>query len=213
MRVRWQVGEVGAGSLKLAFGRTPLTYFRAVDAGTANYRDIYWRMYVKNQAGWVGGGADKLSRATVFAGSNWSQAAIAHIWSMGSGSNYLGVDPASGTDLAGNVLTTTYNDFANLRWLGMRAGTLPIFSSGNVGQWYCVEARMRLNDPGVNNGVHALWINGTLQAQRTDLNWVGSYDAYGINAVFFENYWNAGSPVAQERYFDNLVVSTQPIGC
>jgi hypothetical protein len=34
-----------------------------------------------------------------------------------------------------------------------------------------------------------------------------------INAVFFENYWNAGSPVQQERYFDNLVISTQSIPC
>jgi hypothetical protein len=31
--------------------------------------------------------------------------------------------------------------------------------------------------------------------------------------VFVENYWNTGSPVAQERYLDNLVVSTQRIGC
>jgi hypothetical protein len=31
--------------------------------------------------------------------------------------------------------------------------------------------------------------------------------------VFFENYWNTGSPKLQERYFDNIVVSTQPIGC
>ena len=56
-------------------------------------------------------------------------------------------------------------------------------------------------------------VNGTLDARETGLNWVGSYSAYGINAVFFENYWNTGSPVAQERYFDNLVVSTQRIGC
>ena len=37
--------------------------------------------------------------------------------------------------------------------------------------------------------------------------------AYGINAVFFENYCNNGSPVTQTHYFDNLVISTKPIGC
>ena len=210
MRVRWQAGEVGAGNLKLAFGRTPSSYFRTVDGGTANYREIYWRMYVRNQAGWVGGGADKLSRATIFTSSSWSQAAIGHVWSMG---NSLGIDPASGTDVAGNVITTTYNDFAHLRWLGARSATTALFASANVGQWYCVESRMKLNDAGQSNGVSELWINGVLQAQRTDLNWVGSYNAYGINAVFFENHWNAGSPVTQERYFDDLVVSTNRIGC
>src|SRR5690606_22621920 len=39
MRARFNAGDVNAGSLKLAFGRTPGSYFRPVDAGTANYRD------------------------------------------------------------------------------------------------------------------------------------------------------------------------------
>ena len=58
-----------------------------------------------------------------------------------------------------------------------------------------------------------LWVDGASQARRTGLNWVGAFAAYGINAVFVENYWNLGSPQAQERYIDNFVVSTQPIGC
>jgi len=31
--------------------------------------------------------------------------------------------------------------------------------------------------------------------------------------VFFENYWNDGAPAAQERDLDNIVVSTERIGC
>lgn len=38
-------------------------------------------------------------------------------------------------------------------------------------------------------------------------------ESFGINAVFFENYWNAGSPQDQERYFDNIVISTRPLEC
>ncbi|HEX5436668.1 MAG TPA: hypothetical protein VFW98_05895, partial [Gemmatimonadaceae bacterium] len=67
--------------------------------------------------------------------------------------------------------------------------------------------------PGQSNGSFELWIDGALEAQETTLNWLGSYSDYGINAVFFENYWNKGSPVAQDRYFDDLVVSTKRIGC
>ncbi|MBT8405076.1 MAG: hypothetical protein KJP18_14530, partial [Gemmatimonadetes bacterium] len=81
------------------------------------------------------------------------------------------------------------------------------------GSWYCVEARVRLNDAGQTNGVFQLWIDDVLEAERTGLNWVGAYSAYGLNAVYLENYWNSGSPVAQERYLDNFVVSTQRIGC
>ena len=211
MRTIWQTGEVGAGSLKLAFGKAPSSYFKQVDSGTTNYKDIYWRVYVKNQPNWVGGAADKITRATILSSSSWAQAAIGHVWGMNT--NYLGIDPASGTDTSGALKTTVYNDFPNLRWLGAVSGTTPIFSGNNLGQWHCVETHMKLNDAGQSNGVQELWINGNLEAQKTNLNWVGSYDDYGINAIFLENYWNAGSPTIQERYFDNFVVSTQRIGC
>ena len=214
MRVIYRPGQSNAGNLKLAFGSTPDPYFRAVDAGTAKYREVYWRMYVKNQAGWTGGGADKLSRAIVFANSNWAEAAIGHVWSGSSGSaaqDYLVLDPASGTDTAGNLQTTTYNDFPNLRWLGAQQGTTPLFDNSHVGQWHCVETHMKLNTAGQSDGLFEFWVDGTLNAQRTGLNWLGSYSAFGINAIFFENY--ADATVIQERYFDNIVVSAQPIGC
>jgi uncharacterized protein YjdB len=213
MRARFASGQVSAGSMKLAFGRTPTSYMRPVDAGNQNYREIYWRMYVQNAPGWSGGGGDKLARGIVFANSNWAEAAIAHVWSGGSGHNYLVVDPASGTNTQGNLQTTSYNDFDNMRWLGSETGSTPIFRSDNVGQWRCVEVRMRLNDAGQTNGVFELWIDGTLDARRTSLNWLGAYDDYGINAIFFENYWNDGSPQQQSRFFDNIVVSTQRVGC
>jgi hypothetical protein len=216
MRARWSsAGQVSAGSLHLAFGKTPQSYFRAVDAGTQIYRDIYWRMYVRRAPGWTGGGGDKLSRAIVFASSSsWAEAIGAHVWSgtsPGPTQSYLTIDPASGTDAAGNLTATGYNDFN--RWLGQVTGTTPMYSDATAGTWYCVEAHVKLNDAGQSNGVFQLWIDGSLEAQETGMNWLGSFSSYGINAVFFENYWNAGAPKAEERYFDNLVVSTQRIGC
>jgi len=215
MRARFTVGQVAAGALHLAFGKTPQAYFRPVDAGTAVYRDIYWRVYLKHQTGWVGGGGNMFSRAFSFASStSWAQAMFAHVWSGASpDENYLILDPASGTDVAGNLVTTTYNDFPNMRWLGLKRGGTPLFDASHVGQWYCVEAHAQLNDAGLANGVFEFWINSALEARETGLNWVGAFSAYGINAVYLENYWNAGSPAAQERFFDNFVVSTQRIGC
>ncbi len=212
MKVIFPSGMVGAGSLHLAFGRTPSSYFRPVDAGTNDYRELYWRVYLRRQAGWSGGGADKLSRAIILANANWAEAAFGHVWSGGTGNNYLVLAPASGTDPAGNLKTTHYNDFPNMRWLGYAPSVTPIFDSAHAGAWYCIEAHMKLNDAGAANGWFELWTNGQLEARKTNLNWVGSYNAYGINAVFLENYWNAGSPATQERYFDNFVVSTKPIG-
>jgi hypothetical protein len=57
-------------------------------------------------------------------------------------------------------------------------------------------------------------VNGSLEASETGLNWVGSYSAYGINAMnVLENYSNNGVPQPQYRDFDNVVVSTQRVGC
>ena len=215
MKAHFDAGQVNAGALHLAFGRTPDPYFRPVDAGSARYRELYWRVYLRNQDGWTGGGGDKLSRAIVFSGSDWSQAAIAHVWSGGTAETkeYLVLDPASGTDTLGVVQTVGYNDWDHMRWLGVAQTATPIFDAAHTGHWHCIEAHFRLNTAGLSDGVFELWIDGNPEAKRTGLNWVGSYDAYGINSLFLENYWNAGAPQAEDRYIDRLVVSTQPIGC
>jgi hypothetical protein len=205
MEVVFQAGEVEAGGLKVTFGRNPIgSRYRSSE----DFTDIYWRMYLKNQVGWSGSPA-KLSRATVFAASNWGQAMIAHLWSAG---DVLLGDPASCVD-GSSVKCTTYNDFANLDWLGQLPGKTKIFATSESGVWRCVEGRARLNDPGQSNGVFEFWIDGQLENARYDLDWRGSYTEYGINAVFFENYWNDGSPVLQKRWFDDLVIATARIGC
>ena len=209
MRVRFQQGEVSAGALHLAFGRVPGSYFDKGIRSSEDFRDIYYRMYLRHQPGWQGSPA-KLSRAFSFAGADFSQAMIAHLWSA---EDVLLIDPASGVDADGNVVTTRYNDFENLSWLGYQRGVTPIFASDHAGKWFCIEAHIRLNDPGQSNGIHEFWIDGKLEARRTGLNFVGTYTDYGINAVYLENYWNGGSPKEQERYFDSFVVSTKRIGC
>lgn len=217
MRARFGFGQVEAGRLHIAIGKTPQRYMRPVDAGTAKYRDIYWRVYLRLQPGWIGGGGDKFSRATVFASpTTWAQAMVAHVWSGKSDSpegSFLMVDPVRATDDTGTVRTTRYNDFTNFFWLGNSRERRGVFGGDYIGQWICIETRVRLNDAGRANGMMNLWINDRLEAQRLGLNFLGNYSEYGINAVFLENYWNTGSPAAQERYFDNYVVSTQRIGC
>jgi hypothetical protein len=89
----------------------------------------------------------------------------------------------------------------------------PEEDQAHVGQRACYEFHAKLNDAGQSNGIFELTINGQLSARKTGLNWVGSYNAYGINAVYLEQYQNAGAPAANVRVLDNFVVSTQPIGC
>lgn len=216
MRATFRKGQVDAGSLKLAFGATPQEYIRPVDDGTHRYRDIFWRFRLRRDPDWRGGGGDKLTRATSFVSRHsWAQSMIAHVW---SGSDpwqmYLVADPASGTERGtGLVRTVRYNDFENLEWLGAVRGPTNVFSPEHAGRWVCVEAHARLNEPGRENGVFEVWVDGRLEARAGDLDWVGRYDEYGINAIFLENYWNDGSPARQSRYLDDFVVSTERVGC
>ncbi len=212
MQVRWQVGEVDAGGLKKTFGRNPMEWGNTGVRSAENFREIYWRHYVKMQEGWTGQ-PSKLSRATSFSSSNWSQAMIAHIWN-GSPTG-LKTDPARGVNSDSQVVTTQYNDFDNLQWLGGKgagSSTAQVFDTAECGRWACVEGHVKLNTFGQSDGVFELFIDGRLEVGRNDINWVYSWDDYGINAVFLENHWNSGSPVEQERYFDDFVISMSYIG-
>ncbi len=210
MRAVWQTGEMDAGSIKLGFGRAPGTYFSKGIRTDTDFREVYYRVFMRLQKGWQGN-PYKLSRATVIAKTDWSQAMIAHLW--GDQGERLQLDPASCADVLGLIKCSGYNDFTNIKWIGAKAGTTPLYNGSYDDKWLCIEAHVRLNDAGKANGVHEFWIGDTLEARREGLDFLGAYKDYGINAVLFENYWNSGSPKPQERYLDNVVVSTQRIGC
>jgi len=209
LRVIWQAAETGAGGMKLGFGRNPSSYMDKGIRNTEDFPEVYYRFYMKMQDGWQGN-PQKLSRATVIAASDWSQAMIAHHWN--GGTYTLKVDPVSCVDASSQVVCIGYNDYDNMEWLGGQAGTTPIFDSDNDDIWHYIEHHVKLNDPGEANGITEVWIDGTLDAQRNNLDFVTSYTDYAINAIFLENYWDTGSVQLQERYFDSFVVSTQPIG-
>lgn len=206
--MHYRKGERGSGGRKLFFGDSP-TYLAKTIRNEESFDDVYWRIYVKHPPNWQGGGPAKLSRATSLVPPGWRQAMIAHVWSSGEA---LTLDPATGVQ-GNRVVTTRYNDFPNLNWLGNRpASQFRLHGVDGIGWWVCVEARAKLNTPGKQDGINQLWIDGRLAAERRGLDWRGSFAERGINAVFLEAYWNQGSPVDQSRWIDNFVVSTEPIG-
>lgn len=205
LRCRFGKGQVSAGSLKLLLGRNPVG--RGVHP-ERTFRELFWRVYVRHEPGWEGNPA-KLSRATCLAGPDWSQGMIAHVW--GGRGDSLCIDPATGIR-DGRKVTTRYNDFDRLRWLGLREARTPVFAPAETGRWVCVEAQVRLDTPGRADGLFRLWIDHREEASRTDLVWHGAWSDYGIDAVFLENYWNAGSPKEQTRWWAQFAVATAPIG-
>ncbi len=198
-------GKQGVGNRKIVFGDSPVGRpLRPKET----FDEVYWRVYVKHQPGWAGDPA-KMSRATSLVSPKWNQAFILHVW---GGGDVLTLDPATGVR-GGEVVTTRYNDFAKLKWLGNKpAGKFPIHSTEESGRWVCVEAHLKLNTPGKKDGTAHVWVDGRPDGERTGMDFRGTYTGKGINAVFLEAYWNDGSPVDQSRWYDDFVVSTKPIG-
>mgnify|MGYP003649586099 CR=1 FL=1 len=201
----------GRGNRQVAFGGFPASS-SVVKAGQ-KFDEIYWRIYVKHEHGWKGS-PFKMSRATSIVSGNWQQAMIAHVWHGSDEDNGITLDPARGVEgQTDQIKTTKYNDFDNLSWLGNQpVSEFKISSTGESGYWVLVECRAKLNSPGKDDGVNQLWIDGRLETERKNLNFRGSYIEHGINAVFLESYWNRGSVKTQGRWFDNFVISTDPIG-
>ena len=209
LQMQYVPGQDDSGSIKLSLGATPVSPLRYTDQ---KFDELYWRFYMKMSSNWTGQ-PFKTTRGIVFAGSDWSEAAIGHLWEDSATSLGMGLDPASGV-VGSTVVTTGYNDFAHLTWLGKQNGAFQVYAPANVNKWTCIEVHMKLNTPGSSDGLLAFSVNGQQQAQATNLNFRGSYTAYGINAILLESYSNgAVAPQVQSRYFDNFVVSTQPIGC
>lgn len=202
--------EPEAGNVRFGLGRSPV---KSRVATTRDFTEIYWRFYMSTGPTWDGN-ALKVTRATVFTASNWTQAAIGHLWDdhADGGLLGLGLDAATGVK-NGAVVTVKYNDFDHLRWLGKSNGTTQVYSKDNRGRWFCVEVQMKLNTPGQVDGKFAFWVDDKLEAERYNIDWRGTYTAYGINAIMLENYVNQGVPHNQTRYYDNFVVSTGRIGC
>ena len=201
MRCTFQKGQVGAGALHLLFGRNP---FGKGVKNDREFREIWWRVYVMHEKGWQGNPA-KLARALCLAGRDYSEGMFAHVW--GGKGDALCIDPATG--IQNNIkITTKYNDFEHMKWLGIGQGRFPIFSPAESGRWVAVVSHVKLNTPGKSDGEFELWVDGRLEASRKDLNWHGAWTDYAINAVYLENYWNSGALKTESRWFDDFEVSS-----
>lgn len=201
----------GAGSCKVWFGDNPIDYgqvgSKIVRKGE-KFEEIYMRAYVKHQHGWEGGGPAKLMRMTSFVSNSFAQSMISHLWSSGE-SDCVTLDPVRCV-VDGRVMAKKYNDWEGMKWLGNSpAGT---FALSKADWWVCVEFRTRLNTPGKSDGECQVWIDGRLDCERRNLDFRGTYADHGINSAMLEAYWNKGAPRDLHRWFDNLVVSTRPIG-
>ena len=106
---------------------------------------------------------------------------------------------------------------------GTNLGTGSNITSGTIpsGQWVCVETEVRMNTPGVADGIIRSWVNGTLRINRTDLlmrfatnvlvNGAANFNGPTSGMSYTRMYRQWGTGVV---YYDRFAVSRDArIGC
>ena len=80
-------------------------------------------------------------------------------------------------------------------------------------RWHCIEQYVRMNTPGVHNGVIRAWVDGRPAFEKSDIMF-RTVDSLKIEQVWMNVYHGgtAVSPYDQHLYFDNVVVARQYIG-
>jgi len=78
------------------------------------------------------------------------------------------------------------------------------------GRWYCLELELQANKPGTRDGFQRMWIDGVFKGESLNMRWRDTTDVR-INAL--QLTFSGEVAVAQRLWIDNLVVSTQKIGC
>jgi hypothetical protein len=80
-----------------------------------------------------------------------------------------------------------------------------------AGRWYCLELELGVNQPGLRDGYQRMWINDLFKGEQTGIRWRDTTDVR-INAVQL-TFSASPVPSTEHVWIDNLVVSTQRIGC
>ncbi len=81
----------------------------------------------------------------------------------------------------------------------------------NVGRWVHFELRVELGEGPRSDRVQA-WADGLLVCDIAGDDIAAGHRGTTLNCMQWDCYWNDGSPVAQSRFFDDMVVGTERIG-
>ncbi len=192
---RYDGGQVDAGWVSFFYGDT-----LGGDYGPVQ-DEIYLRWYHKFEGGFQPhadhGLPPKMARITSI-GPGWDKRFGVYYW-------------VEGDEIVADV-SAPYSSQANSSgWLPLERSGFH-FTSENLGRWICHEMHVKANTPGQSDGAYTFWVDGVVVVERTGVDLVGSTDFHYNNAML-DAYWNGGSPAAQSRYYDNMVVATSRIGC
>jgi hypothetical protein len=207
LRQYYEQDQSVAGWLGWHFGDHPEGGIRSDE----HFEDIYFRFYNRFQKNWPDQFPPKFARL----GSRYAGEGLMHAWQeqlLISGRRPGGTPISSPISSLAEPAGTRHMGDGNLRWLDRQE--LDARFVERKGEWVAIEMRVKLNTPGQSDGRITYWMNGDVVLDREGLNLRGAYTTTTINVAMLEGYWNGGAPRdGLKRWFDNVVIATEPIGC
>lgn len=100
---------------------------------------------------------------------------------------------------------------AHREWLPNHVCRWKFSDPVNVGRWIHFELRVALGEGPRSDSIQA-WADGTLICDITDDDLAAGYKKFLLNGMSWDCYWNGGSPREQSRFYDDLMLGTEPIG-
>ncbi|MCD6498642.1 MAG: hypothetical protein J7M25_10135 [Deltaproteobacteria bacterium] len=191
LQQHYDAGQVDAGWISFFYGDT-----LGHDYGPVR-QAIYMRWYHKFEAGFEGL-PPKMARITSI-GPGWNKRMGVHCW-------------IEEDQISADVHAPDSTQANSSGWLAIQHSGFSYADPNNIGRWVCIEMYVKANTPGQTDGEYTFWVDGQRVIHQTSVDLVGSTD-YHFNNAMLDCYWNDGSPKAQNRYYDNFVVSTERIGC
>ncbi|MHC4740115.1 MAG: hypothetical protein ACYS9Y_14495, partial [Planctomycetota bacterium] len=190
----YTIGQVDAGWVTKFIGDNP----HLASPGD-KLDEVYYRWYHKFENGFSGL-PQKMARTKIFMTSDdWSGGLAFYNW-IHTGNYLLDVE------------IRTY-DGIDFIWLPANFTTLDYSNPANIGIWICIEVRLELNTVGQSDGEVQYWVDGVEDLYVTGLDLQAeNNNGKGLNMIMWGCYWNDGSPADQSRFYDNIVISTAPIG-
>ncbi len=83
-----------------------------------------------------------------------------------------------------------------------------------VGEWFCFEMMMKANTPGEHDGEMVYWVNEEIIHSELTMMW-RLVPSLSLNRVRLQHYIETSDADGHSNrvWFDDVVVSTEPIGC
>lgn len=133
-------------------------------------------------------------------------------WSMRGSFNTL---PAKDNPLHAYVTMGTYATHPDPNG---RLGEVWPWTTGMNGllernRWYCIEQYIKLNTPGITDGIFRVWVDGRLAFDKIDMR-VRDTSSLKVEYIWMNVYHGGRAPAPQDMhlYIDNVVIARRYVG-